>query len=190
MGPSVFNAPRGIWISLLSFRRKIWASVAAPPVLLSSACPAMRKKLALSFCRSFASGPTVSRIDENPSNVFLCSPVFSGGKLLVLCAENAHAFLRKLCRIKWPPLNVIVMREQLNVKQRQDISETPAKGGGGGLVESCFSLLGRIVAFPGKLPCPRLLPSGQCTHDPHRERLPPITCDMGYFNNYPKISRN
>jgi len=24
--------------------------------------------------------PTVSRIDENPSNVFLCSPVFSGGR--------------------------------------------------------------------------------------------------------------
>jgi len=28
----------------------------------------------------------------------------------------------------------IVMREQLSVKQRQAISETPAKGGGGGLV--------------------------------------------------------
>ena len=44
------------------------------------------------------------------------------------------------------------MREQLNVKQRQAISETPAKGGGGGLVETCFSSLGRMVAFPGKRP--------------------------------------
>jgi len=47
---------------------------------------------------------------------------------------------------------MIVMREQLNVKQRQAISETPAKGGGGGLVETCFSLLDRKVAFPGKRP--------------------------------------
>jgi len=47
---------------------------------------------------------------------------------------------------------MIVMREQLNVKQRQAISETPAKGGGGGLVETCFSPLGRMVAFPGKRP--------------------------------------
>ena len=46
---------------------------------------------------------------------------------------------------------MIVMREQLNVKQRQAISETPAKGGGG-LVETCFSSLGRMVAFPGKRP--------------------------------------
>jgi len=49
------------------------------------------------------------------------------------------------------PLNVIIMREQLNVKQRQAISETPAKGGGG-LVETCFSSLGRMVGFPGKRP--------------------------------------
>jgi hypothetical protein len=49
------------------------------------------------------------------------------------------------------PINVIIMREQLNVKQRQAISETPAKGGGG-LVETCFSSLGRMVAFPGKRP--------------------------------------
>jgi hypothetical protein len=49
------------------------------------------------------------------------------------------------------PLNAIIMREQLNVKQRQAISETPAKGGGG-LVETCFSSLGRMVAFPGKRP--------------------------------------
>jgi hypothetical protein len=47
---------------------------------------------------------------------------------------------------------MIVMREQLNVKQRQAISETPAKGGGTGLVETCLSSLGRMVAFPGKRP--------------------------------------
>jgi hypothetical protein len=47
---------------------------------------------------------------------------------------------------------MIVMREQLNVKQRQAISETRAKGGGGGLVETCFSSLGWMVAFPGKRP--------------------------------------
>jgi len=45
---------------------------------------------------------------------------------------------------------MIVMREQLNVKQRQAISETPAKGGG--LVETRFSSLGRMVAFSGKRP--------------------------------------
>ena len=47
---------------------------------------------------------------------------------------------------------MIVMREQLSVEQRQAISETPAKDGGGGLVETCFSSLGRMVAFPGKRP--------------------------------------
>ena len=47
---------------------------------------------------------------------------------------------------------MIIMREQLNVNQRQAISETPAKGGGGGLVETCFSSLGRMVTFPGKRP--------------------------------------
>jgi len=47
---------------------------------------------------------------------------------------------------------MIVMREQLSVKQRQAISETPAKGGGEGLVETCFSSLGRMVAFPAKRP--------------------------------------
>src|SRR5215469_5980759 len=46
---------------------------------------------------------------------------------------------------------MIIMREQLNVKQRQAISETPAKVGGG-LVETCFSSLRRMVAFPGKRP--------------------------------------
>src|SRR5215472_1430027 len=47
---------------------------------------------------------------------------------------------------------MIIMREQLNVNQRQAISETPAKGGGGGLVETCFSSLGRMVTFSGKRP--------------------------------------
>jgi hypothetical protein len=46
---------------------------------------------------------------------------------------------------------VIIMREQLNVKQKQAISETPAKDGGG-LVETCFSSLGRMVAFQVKRP--------------------------------------
>ena len=43
------------------------------------------------------------------------------------------------------------MREPLNVKQKQVISETPAKDGGG-LVETCFSSLGRMVAFQIKRP--------------------------------------
>lgn len=42
---------------------------------------------------------------------------------------------------------MIVMHEQLNVEQRQAISETPAKGGGEGLVGTCSSSLGRMVAF-------------------------------------------
>ncbi|HEY6348833.1 MAG TPA: hypothetical protein VI636_05425 [Candidatus Angelobacter sp.] len=58
---------------------------------------------------------------------------------------------------------MIVMREQLNVEQRQAISETPAKGGGG-LVETCFSSLGRMVAFSGQATLARLLPSGLSTH--------------------------
>jgi len=41
--------------------------------------------------------------------------------------------------------------ENASVKQRQAISETSAKGGGG-LVETCFSSLGWMVAFPGKRP--------------------------------------
>jgi hypothetical protein len=49
------------------------------------------------------------------------------------------------------PLNVIIMRERLNVKQRQAVSETVAKGGGG-FVEPCFSSLGRMVSFSGKRP--------------------------------------
>jgi hypothetical protein len=56
---------------------------------------------------------------------------------------------------------MIVIRELLNVKQRQAISETPAKGGGAGLVETCFSPLGRMVAFLAST-LARLLPSGQC----------------------------
>lgn len=60
--------------------------------------------------------PTVSKIDENPSNVFLCSPVFWGGDFRPPRGER-HAFLRELCRTKCHPLNVILMREQLNVKQ-------------------------------------------------------------------------
>ena len=55
------------------------------------------------------------------------------------------------------------MREQLNVKQKQAIWQTPAKGGGG-LVETCFSSLGRMVAFPGKRPWLGLLPSGLSTY--------------------------
>jgi len=37
---------------------------------------------------------------------------------------------------------MIVIREQLNVKQRQAISETQAKGGGGGLVRGNSSKSG------------------------------------------------
>jgi hypothetical protein len=62
--------------------------------------------------------------------------MFSGGDFGPVRGER-HAFLRELCRTKCPPLNVIIKREQLNVKQKQAISETPAKGGGG-LVETCF----------------------------------------------------
>ena len=47
---------------------------------------------------------------------------------------------------------MIVMREQLSVKERQAISETPAKRGRGRLVETCFSLLGRTAAFRRKRP--------------------------------------
>ena len=54
------------------------------------------------------------------------------------------------------------MREQLNVKQRQAISETPAKGGGG-LVELLLVTWpeGR---FSGQATLARLLPSGPGTH--------------------------
>ena len=82
------------------------------------------------------------------SSVALCSRGEDFGPL----RGERPCFLRELCRIKCPPLNVIIMREQLNVKQRQAISETPAKGGGGGLVETCFSLLGRMAAVPDKRP--------------------------------------
>jgi len=122
----------------------------APPVSPSCAYSTMRKKLALSFCRCFASAPAVSRIDENRSNVFLCSPVFSGGRFWS-SARRTPCFPSRTLSNKMFPLNVIILREQLNVKQRQAISETPAKGGGG-LVETCFSSLGRMVAFPGERP--------------------------------------
>ena len=72
---------------------------------------------------------------------------------------------------------MIVMREQLSAKQRQAISETPAKGGGGGLVETCFSSLGRMAAFPGKI-LARLLPS-EATE---------LFCFAGSKNNSPRLS--
>ena len=53
---------------------------------------------------------------------------------LNVSAAIASGFLL-VCSSKMPP-----------VKQRQAISETPAKGGGG-LVETCFSSLGGIAAF-------------------------------------------
>src|SRR5262245_23718342 len=81
------------------------------------------------------------------SSVALCSR----GEDLVLCAEHAHAFLRELCRIKCPPLTLIIMRGQVNVEQREAISWTPAKGCGV-LVDTCFSSLGRIVAVPAERP--------------------------------------
>jgi hypothetical protein len=80
------------------------------------------------------------------SSVALCS----WGEILVLRAENAMLSFANFVE-QMSPINVIIMREQLNVKQRQSISETPAKGGGG-LVETCFSSLGRMVGFPGKRP--------------------------------------
>jgi len=46
---------------------------------------------------------------------------------------------------------MLVMRELTNVKLRRAISETSAEGGG--LVETGFSSLGRMVALPGKRPC-------------------------------------
>jgi hypothetical protein len=60
----------------------------------------------------------------------------AGGKILALCAENAHASFANSAEC--PPLNVIIMRQQLNVEQSRAISETMAKCGGG-LVETCFS---------------------------------------------------
>ena len=60
------------------------------------------------------------------------------------------------------PLNVIILREQLNVKQRQAIRETPAKGGGGSV-----ELL--LVTWPegrlsGQATLARLLHSRPGTH--------------------------
>jgi len=67
------------------------------------------------------------------------------------------------------PLNVI-LREQLNVKQRQRISETPAKGGGG-LVENLLLVTWPDGRLAGQATLARLLPSGQCAH---RAGLPTI----------------
>src|SRR5207249_2865420 len=41
-----------------------------------------------------------------------------------------------------------------------------ATAGGGGLVRTGFSPLGRIAAFPAKRPLAQLLPSGQCAQPP------------------------
>ena len=67
---------------------------------------------------------------------------------MVLCAENAMLSFANFVE-QMSPINVIIMREQLNVKQRQSISETPAKGGGGLAGWSSFraSDLGSAVAF-------------------------------------------
>jgi hypothetical protein len=73
---------------------------------------------------------------------------------------------------------MIVMREQLSVKQRQAISETPAKGGGGGLVETGFSSLGRMAAFPGKRPW-----LGSCLR-----KQPNCSVFAGSKNNSPRPS--
>jgi hypothetical protein len=68
---------------------------------------------------------------------------------------------------------MIVIREQLSAKQRKAISETPAKGGRG-LVETCFSSLGRMVAFPGKRPWLGCCLQGsvliECWHRPNKNQ--------------------
>jgi hypothetical protein len=133
----------------------------APPVSPSSAYSTMRKELALSFSRCFASAPTVSRIDENRSNVFLCSPVFSGGRFWS-SARRTPCFPSRTLSNKMVPLNVI-LREQLNVKQRQRISETPAKGGGG-LVENLLLVTWPDGRLSGRATLARLSPSGLSTH--------------------------
>ena len=52
------------------------------------------------------------------SSVALCS----WGEILVLRAENAMLSFANFVE-QMSPINVIIMREQLNVKQRQSISE-------------------------------------------------------------------
>ena len=49
----------------------------------------------------------------------------SWGEIVVLRAENAMLSFANFVE-QMSPINVIIMREQLNVKQRQSISETPA----------------------------------------------------------------
>jgi hypothetical protein len=75
------------------------------------------------------------------SSVALCS----WGEILVLRVENAMLSFANFVE-QMSPINVIIMREQLNVKQRQSISETPAKGGGG-LVEPASRHLAGWSAF-------------------------------------------
>jgi hypothetical protein len=53
------------------------------------------------------------------SSVALCS----WGEILVLRAENAMLSSANFVE-QVSPINVIIMREQLNIKQRQSISET------------------------------------------------------------------
>jgi len=62
---------------------------------------------------------------------------------------------------------MLVMRELTNVKQRRAISETSAEGGG--LVETGFSSLGRMVALPGKRPCLERLWLDYCIQAPERK---------------------
>ena len=59
-----------------------------------------------------------------------------------------HAFLRELRRTKCPLLKVIIMREQLNVKQSQAIVETSAKGGGGLVETASRHLAGWLTVRP------------------------------------------
>jgi len=58
---------------------------------------------------------------------------------------------------------MIIMREQLNLKQRQAISETPAKGGRG-LVETLLLVTWPDGRLSGQATLARLLPSGLSTH--------------------------
>jgi hypothetical protein len=74
---------------------------------------------------------------------------------------------------------MIVMREQLSVKQRQAISETPAKGGGGGLLKTCFSSLGGMAAFPGKRPWLGSCLQGLALIECNLKRVSAISTDIG-----------
>jgi hypothetical protein len=60
---------------------------------------------------------------------------------------------------------MIVVREQLNVKQRQAIAETPAEGVvGGGSVLACNFVNRQDGRRSGRAILARLLPSGLSTH--------------------------